>query len=658
MVLALGIGIVLAYGGALWWLLRRETSQTLLVLLLVCSVASTVRLVYPLDYPTGLNSDEPKILACAMQALTLGRWAGEGCTGLPELLNVAFQAQLVPLLGAGRWSIRLYSLVTSVLAVAAAFAAARSLGFRRASSFVVAVLVAVSPWAVFYGRVSIGGELVFHELLLLAALARLVRGAGGLPEVAIGSLGQTLLLYDYFCGRAFLPISIGAAVLARGWRRLACLAIPAISVLAWLPYLWANPGNRFGPRGVVHAGFATDALPTLGTQLVATLRAFVTPGGENRFLTICAAAMHPWSVVGLAIIGLLLAVRRWRIAAFLLGGFALGIAPAVATEGGAPSTHRMMMAYPFVALAAGCAIDGIRWAAWRRAAALAAIALFGFQSLRLYFSSEFWPQSTRDVFGWEATAAMESIPSPVVGRLVVADSLREFATPRSLIDPQLEWLSVANWWPANGTPTTIVFGAHAVELLPFYAALVGPQRITPFGRAFVVRFEAADWSWMRQHGWMYEVACGEAAEETQVPTLFHVGHMVFPKVDCEGVRTHRWRGRWLGPPTDARLRFAGRAEVSTPAGHVVESARDYLDFAVHPGDEVTITVATPGHGLWAALFERTPAGERIPPWDRVSPTTVPAGVLNARPPTSAVASAMRRQGRRPGPAIGAAGPSA
>lgn len=619
MILALTIAIVIAYVVSLWWLLRCETAATLLLLLLLCSVALTARLVHTIDFPAGLNSDEPKILTCAMLALGRGRWWEEGCTGLPVLLNVAFQAQLVPLLGTGRCAIRLYSLVTSVLAVGVAFAVARSLGFRRAASLVVAALVAVLPWAVFYGRVSIGGELVFHQLLLLAALARLVIGSGGLPEVAIGSLGQTLLLYDYFCGRTFLPMSVGAAALASGRRRLACLVIPLISLLGWLPYLLTNARNILGPSQIVHPGFATTPLGTVGTQLLRALHAFVTPGGEDRFLTIRAAAMHPWLVVGVAMVGLLLACRQWRTAAFLLGGFVLGIAPAVATEGGAPSTHRMLMAYPFIALAAGYAVDCVRGTRWRVIAAVVLVSAGTFQSLRLYFSPDFWPPPTRDVFGWEATRLMESIPFPAQGRLIVADHVGHFAEPRSLVDPQFRWLNVENWWPAKYTVTTQAFGAQAVHLLPFYQALVGPERIAVSGRAFAVHFEAADWSWMRQHGWTYEVLCDARSEQTQVPTLFFAGRMGFEGLHCAGSATHRWRGRWLGPRMAARLRFHGRAEIHTPTQATVEATKDHADFDLIPDGDVSIAVSVPGGTPWAALFVRTSAGERIPPWDHVGP---------------------------------------
>src|SRR6185295_13022822 len=130
-----------------------------------------------------------------------------------------------PLFGPTRWAIRTYPVVTSVLAPAVAFALARGLGLRVMSSLAVGALMAVLPWAQFYGRISFGGEMTFHQLLVLAAVARLVWGHGGWPEALMGALGLCLLLYDYSAGIAMMAMPVIGAVLARGRRRVWCLAI-------------------------------------------------------------------------------------------------------------------------------------------------------------------------------------------------------------------------------------------------------------------------------------------------------------------------------------------------------------------------------------------------------------------------------------------------
>src|SRR5262249_51840040 len=145
-------------------------------------------------------------------------------------MHALFQGQLVPLLGAGRWAIRSYSLVGGVLCIPAAFAAARALQLGVAPSLAAAGLIAVLPWAIFYSRVMQGAELTFQQLLLIAAPARLVSARGGpvarrwrtraleggtvaahaspapLPadpvgwrEWALGSFALAWLLYGYWC---------------------------------------------------------------------------------------------------------------------------------------------------------------------------------------------------------------------------------------------------------------------------------------------------------------------------------------------------------------------------------------------------------------------------------------------------------------------------
>ena len=185
---ALGIGTCLTYIAALWWLLRREPAVAFVGIAALCSVALATRVWYTTDLPNGLIEDEPKFLRCAGEALQHGNIFGESCIGIPMLLGSVFEAQLVPLIGPNRWAIRSYSMITSVLAVAAAFAVGRALRLRVASSLVISAAVAAFPWSIFFGRISLGGELVFHQLLLLAALIRLVWATGGWVEVAFGSV--------------------------------------------------------------------------------------------------------------------------------------------------------------------------------------------------------------------------------------------------------------------------------------------------------------------------------------------------------------------------------------------------------------------------------------------------------------------------------------
>jgi hypothetical protein len=624
--LALSAAIGLGYAASLWWLLCRETRAALAGVLACAALALTLRVVWPADYPAGLNDDEPKVLQCATQNLRAGRLFVEDCTGLPTLLPSLFQGQLVPLLGPGRWAIRLYSLVSSVLAVAAAYAAARGLGLRVAASLGAAALVAVLPWAIFWGRVSLGGELAFQQFLLLAAVARVLWAAGGWPEVGIGAFALALLLYGYYPARAMLALPVIAVALAPPRQRGRCGTLLAGALAAWVPFLLNRPEHLFGGRMTerLHPDYLTRPLATLWTQTDAVLGAFVAPVAIDGFLTVRAAAMHPALVLVVALAAV--AVVEARRVLFLGAGFLIGLVPAVLSD--AVSAHRLLMAYPFIVLAAAATLDGLPLERLRPLLFAGVVSIAGVQSVRLYFSDRFWLPDSRRTFDWERTALVDGIPLPYAGRLIAAPQVGYALGPRTLVDPAHEWLQVENWLPANATRTLYAFTQQAAPLRPFYEELVGAERVRTFGRAFSVEFEAGDWTWLRAHGWTYEVQCGTRRRRGQVPALYGLGRGFD---DCApGAEHHMWFGRWLGPPARMHLRHTGTAVVETVGGAVFASEADGVDpthsararrltFSVQPDAVVFVTIRVGGAPFWAALFEVTDAGERIPRWERVAP---------------------------------------
>ena len=571
---ALALAIVAASAVALWWLLRAESTTTLLLLALLASAALTVRLVYTTDFPRGLNEDEPKVLYAAGMAVRRGTLLAESNISVPILMHALFQGQLVPLLGAGRWAIRSYSLVGGVLCVPAAFAAARALQLAVAPSLAAAGLVAVLPWALFYSRVMQGAELTFQQLLLVAALARLVFTPGGpvgrwrrapageaetvapdgphapaaadpvgWREWALGSFALAWLLYGYWCTRAMVGMPFVAALLARGRRRLWCLAVVLLPLLAYAPYLVANRHSMFVAQGVnptYYAGFG--GAERLVQRTLDGLAAFVWPVGEDGWLTIRSAALHPPLLLLLAACGALSERRR---AVFLVAGFLGGLAPAVLAWG-PPSTHRMLMAFPFIALAAGCALDDLL--VWRRAQVLASAALVvavAWYGIGLYFSDEFWPPESRGKFDWPRTALVESLPLSSNVPVILMRQTVSFGDVRRLVAPNDQALSVENWFPpASGA--VYAFSPEAERLRPFYESLFG-ARVESFGPAFKLTLEPADWSWLRQHGWSYEASCGSLVRRAQVPVLFQP-NLTFASLVCEQAALHTWRARWDGPP--------------------------------------------------------------------------------------------------------------
>lgn len=635
---AVSLLIVGASAASLWWLLRGESRLTLLLLALLTSISLTLRLTYPNDYPSGLNEDEPKVLYAAGRALAVGDLLAESNISVPILPHALFQGQLIFLFGPGRWAIRTYSLVGGVLCTLAAFAAARALQLAVVPSLAVAGLVVVLPWSLFYSRVMTGTELTFFQLLLIAALARIVfplpsrarsplpEGEGTLHAWLVGMFALTWLLFGYWCTRSMVGMPFVAAALAKGRRRLWCLAIPLAALALYAPYVLANHGSNFVAQGVNPTYYANFGnLAALAQRTREALTSFVWPVAEDGWLTIRSAAMHPPLLLVIALLGALSGVRR---AVFLLAGFFGGLAPGVLAWG-PPSTHRMLMAFPFVALAAGCAVQDL--IVWRRARAIAAVALVaavGWWSIRFYFSDAFWPIETRWVFDPSRTAIIESLPAPPAPPVVFMRQITFFRDPRRLVTRDDTELSVENWFPSD-QGGIYVFTFEALPLRAFYEQLFGPKRVESFGATYKVTVEPGDWSWLRQHGWAYTSQCGAQTLRGQVPTLYQL-RVTFAALGCNQDTQHTWRARWEGPPTPVRVRTTAAAIVQAGSERLdtgpVRGDDVFVDFTAEPGMEIQVTAVTPRFQPWihAALFEKTPAGERVPAWERVVPVFDPA----------------------------------
>ncbi|GIW43775.1 MAG: hypothetical protein KatS3mg077_1057 [Candidatus Binatia bacterium] len=453
-VLLLTAAIALGYAWALHLVVRGERYLVRTALFLLFVSALVLRFAAGRDYPPGMNEDEPKVLACALDALKDKRLHREGCSGIPILLNVLFQAQLVPILGPNRESMRFYPAVSGALSVIAVYGLARALRFTVSSALVSAALVTFLPWSLYYGRISFGAELTFHQLLLLWALARIVFANGGGREVIVAAFGQTLLFYDYFAGRLFFPFCVVALLLARGWRRLLVCVAAFLAVAAWLPYLLSEPQHLWAPRG---------QRPNLEIALVwegvrAVFRSLVWPMAADGWITVRAAAVHPVVVLAAAAVGAVAVLRQPRIAAFLLGGFLLGIGPAVGTF---PSAHRMIMAFPFVSLLAAYGLSQLPLSRWRAPLYALFLSIGGFASTCFFFSEEFWPANSRAASGAGITQLVESVPYPARRKVVVSPGLGYFAAVRTRTDPSdVVPLDTDNWWPPNAAEAIYLFSGH------------------------------------------------------------------------------------------------------------------------------------------------------------------------------------------------------
>ncbi|MEO8604683.1 MAG: hypothetical protein ABI629_19095 [bacterium] len=639
---ALAVAIVAGAVASLWYLLRRERPPALLGLLALSAAGLALRLLYTNDFPRGLNEDEPKVLAAAIGAVRNGGFLAESNISVPVLMHALFQGQLVAWFGPGFWAIRLYSLAGGVLCIPAAFAAARALGVGVAAAFGSAALIAVLPWALFYSRVMQGAELTFQQLLLIAALARLVFAPlsppparpprvlaalvqpaqrllrDGAAEALIASFALAWLAYGYWCTRAMFALPVLAALLARGRRAAWCLLPLLVGVLAYAPYALANRASLFVAQGLDPAGWGEGGgLTVLVQRTWETLQALRALLAQDGWLTVRAAALHPLLLLLLALAGALTSVRR---AVFLGGGFALGLAPTVLAWG-QPSTHRMLMAFPFIALAVGCAFDDLvprrRWRALAVGVVGAATAVW---SVSLYFSDDFWPSETRALFDWQRTALLDSLPFDAQPPVFFLRQVTQFREPRRLLAPDDRQLDADVWLPDAGGGL-YAFSAVAAPLRPLYERLLGAERVKSFGDAFTVRFEPGDWTWLRAHGWMYQLRCGDHVRRAALPAL-HQMNISFAMPQCTGPATHVWVGRWLGPPARLRARASTPLVVRTPRGLVeAGSDADAVDFDVVTGDLLRLETSTPPGSPWsdAALYERTAAGERLPVWEFVAP---------------------------------------
>jgi len=626
---AIGIGTCLVYVGALWWLLRREPAVAFVGIAALCGVALATRVWQTTDFPAGLVEDEPKFLRCAGEALQGGAIFRESCIGIPMLLGSVFEAQLIPVVGPNRWAVRSYSMITGILAVAAAFAVGRSLGLHVAPSWIISAAVAAFPWSIFFGRISLGGELVFHELLVVAALVRFIWASGGWVEIGFGGVALCALLYDYFVGRTMVGLTLVAAVLARGRYRLYCLALLALALLGWLPFL-------LGPHQYAGVGFSatgTDVLENplgrIRDMMSGVLRALVWPVGRDDWFTVRSAAVHqPW-FLGLALIGSFAGIRRGL---FLWAGFLGGLAPAILSIGRSASAHRMLMAFPFIAMAAACAVNLLPWRRVRVLVALLVIVASVTPGVLFYFSPEFWPAESQGAFDTERTQVVESLALPPHAPIILMKQLRYQFGPRTLSDNNYQVLTAENWYPPSGAVTVYAFDRLVAPLRPFYEHIMGPERVRAFGNAFTVTTEARDWSWLKEHGWTYEASCGKEPRRAQVPALFHV-FVGFESLICTQPIVHHWEGRWLGPTQQLRFYFSGAAEVSTTHG-VSVSKQGYetsVTFVAQPDDIIRITLINdppvPGALVEptpvAILSEVSPVGDRVPLWEHVSPVGAP-----------------------------------
>jgi len=411
-----------------------------------------------------------------------------------------------------------------------------------------------------------------------------------------------------------------AALLARGWRRVWCLAVIPLALLGWYQHLRTRPA--MGAVGFSASFLSASPLAELWHALAERAQwamwTFVWPVAQDNLFTQRAAAVHPVFLLVLAGLGVVVGMRRGL---FLLAGFAAGVLPGIVSAVVQVSTHRTMMAFPFIALAAACALNVVPWRGLRAAAVASVLLITTVWSIAFYFSPQFWGSGALHFnFDVERTTISEIVVANPPKRLIAMHQIGDYAPRYDPASGSVNLLNIDNWLPPDGEPVTYLFTWEGLPMRAQYER-VFPNRVEPVGRGFLVRLEAADWSWLRRYGWTYEVRCGPTVRTAQVPFVYTVS-LGADNFFCTRPMTHVWRAHWNGATTELVFEFDGHAQIE--AGSLMIEQEGFETRAIFPmpaDSDISITVdAQPPLGwIRARLLESSPGGRRVPDWERFTP---------------------------------------
>jgi hypothetical protein len=360
------IALCLWYAWLVWLMLRDESPNALIALLVVLALCGATHTAFTYDYPPGYYEDEIKDIYQAwdrLHGVAPLFSAGEGL-GVSMVVYAIIQGVLWQFLPAW-WAIRLHPMVCGMLVPIGAYAVVRAMRCRPPAAVCAAVAASLTPWALLYSRTSMGIEIVWHQLIVLWLIARAIwsdtleeRRWELITVISIG-IALALLIYDYFAGRTVVYMIPLLVLIVPG--RRAKLVVLAGFVLGLLLYVPAT----FYPSVWTYRGFGREGVESQSLWWWRTfrdaVRGFVYPipipeGGKSVSM---GALMPIASIAG----ALGLFIQPWRRSFFVLVVFLCGIAPIVAS--GHVSTHRML-------------------------AAAALRALIGWQGITTFFSKDFW----------------------------------------------------------------------------------------------------------------------------------------------------------------------------------------------------------------------------------------------------------------------------
>ncbi len=220
------------------WLasMRRKANPFLIALALITLLGAGLRLIKLGDYPGGFGQDEAVDLYDAWSLLTTGaehhgdlwppnsRQFGDSPSTLPSYLTMPFVAILGPTEMAARLPCALLNVAAIPLFGLLLFHLFRS----RAAGVFAAVLLAVSPWNIFFSRWAVSpGFVTFFQVAGLCLMIRLLTGQNHRYRVYGSAVLTGFILFmwthQYLSQYFFAPLMIGTGLLLwnrRNWARI------------------------------------------------------------------------------------------------------------------------------------------------------------------------------------------------------------------------------------------------------------------------------------------------------------------------------------------------------------------------------------------------------------------------------------------------------
>lgn len=627
--LVLTVLLCVGYLWSLWWLLRREQRGVWVGLLAFTAVALALRLYRVWDYPPGLNDDEFHTLHMANSALRGWQVFGVGLN-VPLFPTVLFSAPFTQWFDSVFWSMRTYAIAMGTLTIPASFAIARAMTFGVAPSFVVAALITTMPWSLFWGRFPSGGENMFFEALLAAAIARIIFSGSGRAELWIGVLGLSGMLYNYIGMWVFLGLPFVGMVLSSSRRQaFLCGMIGVLSIITWIP--WLLQISQWGEHIVYktttvapnETPFGWPVIEYQVEKLIKILRVFVWPEGDVHWISMHSVALHPVFVLVVALVGLW--VVGWRRAVFLIVGFGLGILPALISFHRSPSTHRIIGSFLFVSLACGAFFHGVLSRSMRRTAQVMLLSLSslfvivaGYEGVSTFFSPQFW-QGYNDVFMHSRTLLAESIRLPTTRNLVVDRYVARVLEARGYPDPGFSILSYETAMPTKFTEYAL--SPSVPELVDLLKREIPEAQMTSYvgmggDESVLVKVTEEDAAQWQSYGWRVELPCSESQVVSARVPVFVYQPFYRWSYFCEGAKEIVFKAVWTRETTELTVEAFGPQwiKVETSQGTSLsrkEGDTEQLTLSLHPEEIVTITLGVVDGGI-ARIVEVTPNGERLP----------------------------------------------